>query len=632
MSEIRSGDAQGVLPVTVGSCKNRPGGALPLPRSSGVLLHITSLPGPYGVGDLGPEAYCFADFLAETGQRIWQVLPLGPAGLGNSPYSSPSTFAMDPIFVSPELMMEDGLLDPEEGHAFINPALDRLAEVEQGTVPAEYLAFYPGDITPHHASCADFDKARRMKALLLKAAFEKFDVGETPFAFGPAAFDAFYRANAHWLDDYALFMALRERHGNVEWTKWAREYALRDPYAIRDFCEIKINTSDEKQGYLYHYCYYNGRWHSSTETKKILYDKQGRLKNPGQRIAWWRRDEIEGLRQHRRERIRYHKFSQFVVYDQWNRLKRYCNERDILLFGDIPIYAAHDSADVWTDPDLFHLDETGQSAFSGGVPPDYFSKTGQHWNNPTYRWDTMREDDFAWWTRRLEAILNQVDLVRLDHFRGFAAYWEIPPGEETAVNGQWMDGPGARFFECVEKRLGPMPLVAEDLGFITDDVRDLIDALGHPGMAVLQFAFSHGPDNPSLPHNNLRNLVLYTGTHDNDTFPGWWDGLASDPKKKNEYDFARTYLGLDDCPEQEVHWAALRATLASPAEYVVFPMQDLLGLGTEARMNTPGVPEGNWGWRFTKDRLTQDIRERLKTLTILCGRAGGADTPAPTHS
>ena len=604
--------------MTVGACKNRPGGALPLPRSSGILLHITSLPGPYGVGDLGQEAYCFADFLAETGQRIWQVLPLGPAGLGNSPYSSPSTFAMDPLFVSPNMMVEDGLLDPEDGEiCFI--AGDTLKELEQGPMPAEYLLHYTHEVTPPHASSADFDKARRMKTLFLRSAFERFEAGETPV--DPAAFDAFCKANAHWLDNYALFMALREWHGEVEWTKWPKHYALRDPYAIGDFCEMK--TDGEKE--FWWEC--DGLLYSESDKKAdmISADILGRGR-------WWGRNDIDRVRQLRTARIRQHKFMQFVVYDQWNRLKRYCNERDILLFGDIPIYAAHDSADVWANPDLFHLDETGQSAFSGGVPPDYFSKTGQHWNNPTYRWDTMREDDFTWWTRRLEAILNQVDLVRLDHFRGFAAYWEIPPGEETAVNGQWMDGPGARFFECVEERLGPLPLVAEDLGFITDDVRDLIDALGRPGMAVLQFAFSHGPDNPSLPHNNLRNLVLYTGTHDNDTFLGWWEELASDPQKKSEYDFARAYLGLDDCPEREVHWTALRVALASPAEYVVFPMQDLLGLGTEARMNTPGVPEGNWGWRFTQDQLTQDIRERLKTLTTLCGRAEGTDTAAPTNS
>ena len=539
-------------------------GALPLPRSSGILLHITSLPGPYGAGDLGPQAYQFADFLAETGQRIWQVLPLGPAGLGDSPYSSPSTFAMDPIFVNPDLMAKDRLLDPKDGKdAFVFGNTDALEAVEQGQIPVEGLLYYTHEVTPPHASCADFDTARRMKTLLLRSAFERFEAGETPIH--PTAFDAFCKTNAHWLHDYALFMALREWQGDIEWTRWPRKYALRDPEALAAFCKE----------------------HSA--------------------------------------RIRQHKFAQFVVYGQWNRLKHYCNERDILLFGDIPIYVAHDSADVWTHPDLFQLDENGESAFSGGVPPDYFSKTGQHWNNPTYRWDRMRKDDFAWWARRLEAIMKQVDLVRLDHFRGFAAYWEIPAGEETAVNGKWVNGPGLSFFEGVEKRLGPLPLVAEDLGGITDDVRDLIHALGCPGMAVLQFAFDHGTANPFLPHNNPRNIVLYTGTHDNDTFLGWWEGLASDPEKKNEYDFAREYLKVDDCPEQEVHWAALRAVLASPAEYVVFPMQDLLGLGTEARMNTPGVPGGNWGWRFTKDRLTPDIKERLKDLTRMYGRAGSAD-------
>ncbi|MXW64100.1 MAG: 4-alpha-glucanotransferase [Bacteroidetes bacterium SB0662_bin_6] len=565
MSAVRSDEPREILPVSVESCKKCPEGALPLPRSSGILLHITSLPGPYGAGDLGPQARDFANFLAETGQRIWQVLPLGPAGLGDSPYSSPSTFAMDPLFVSPDLMAQDGLLDPKDGkEAFVFGDTDALEAAEQGHVPVESLLYYPHEVTPPHASCADFDKARRMKTLFLRSAFERFEAGKTPV--DPAVFDAFCATNAYWLDDYALFTALRERHGEVEWTKWPGKYALRDPEALEEFSN-KYNA-----------------------------------------------------------RIRHHKFAQFVVYGQWNRLKRYCNERDILLFGDIPIYVAHDSADVWTHPDFFQLDEHGQSAFSGGVPPDYFSKTGQHWNNPTYRWDTMRENDFAWWARRLEAIMQQVDLVRLDHFRGFAAYWEIPSGEKTAVNGKWVDGPGLAFFESMEKQLGPLPLVAEDLGGITDDVRELMHALGCPGMAVLQFAFSHDADNPFLPHNNPRNIVLYTGTHDNDTFLGWWEKLASDPEKKNEYDFAQEYLKVDDCPEQEVHWAALRAVLASPAEYVVFPMQDLLGLGTEARMNTPGVLGGNWGWRFTKSQLTPDIEERLKKLTRRYGRAVSADT------
>lgn len=559
MPTPRSDRSRDILPVSVGSYKNPPGGALPLPRSSGILLHVTSLPGPYGAGDLGPEAYRFADFLAETGQRIWQVLPLGPAGLGDSPYSSPSAFALDPIFASPDLMAQDGLLDPKDGKdAFALGDADALEAVEQGRIPVESLLRCAHEVTAPHASCADFDKARRMKTLFLNRAFERFEAGKTPVA--PEAFDAFCAAHAHWLDDFALFTTIRAEYGNVEWTAWPRKYALRDAEAL------------------------------------------------------------EAFRNAHRARIRRRKFAQFATYDHWSRLKRYCNDRNILLFGDIPIYAAHDSADVWTHPHLFRLDEAGRSAFSGGVPPDYFSETGQRWDNPTYRWEAMREDDFAWWGRRFEAILNQADLVRLDHFRGFAAYWEIPAGEETAVNGAWRAGPGLPFFESMAHRLGPLPLVAEDLGVIDEDVRDLIEALGRPGMAVLQFAFCHDANNPFLPHNHSRNLVFYTGTHDNDTFLGWWDRLASDPQKKEEYAFACAYLGLDDRPGQAAHWAALRTALASPADYVVFPMQDLLGLGAEARMNTPGVPSGNWGWRFAQKQLTPEIRRRLKRLARACGR------------
>ena len=580
MPPLQSDRRRDALPVSVEAYAPPPGGALPLPRSSGVLLHITSLPGPYGAGDLGPEAYRFADFLAETGLRIWQVLPLGPAGLGNSPYSSPSTFALDPIFASPDLMAEDGLLDPKAGSDVFAPgALDDasapndtsdtsnagnanqgyvLDSIEKGRIPVETLLLRPREATPPSGCTADFDTARRIKTLLLQRAFERFEAGKTPV--DPAAFDAFCANEAHWLDDFALFMALRAEYGQVEWTAWPRNHALRDPEALEAF--------RRKQG----------------------------------------------------ARIRQRQFAQFVTYDHWNRLKRYCNERDILLFGDIPMYVAHDSADVWTHPHLFCLDEEGRSAFSGGVPPDYFSKTGQHWDNPTYRWDAMRADDFAWWGRRFEAILNQVDLVRLDHFRGFAAYWEIPAGEETAVNGAWRDGPGLPFFESMARRLGRLPLVAEDLGIITEDVRDLIRTLGCPGMAVLQFAFGSDARNPFLPHNHPRNLVLYTGTHDNDTFLGWWERLAADPEKKRAYDFARAYLGVDEHPGETVHWAALRAVLASPADYVVFPMQDLLGLGAAARMNTPGTPWGNWGWRFAQEQLTPKIRRRLTHLTRTYGR------------
>lgn len=503
--------------------------AIRLPRSSGILLHITSLPGPYGVGDLGPDAYRFADLLAETGQSIWQVLPLVPVGLGNSPYSSPSTFALNPIFASPRLLAEDGLLEE-----LPTPP----------TLPADRV---------------DFERAAALKSELLAEAFRRFDGGDTPI--NASVFDTFCARHAHWLDDYALFMALKTIHGGSAWTEWPSEHAHAEPAALDAF-----------------------------------------------------REEHE-------VQVRQHKFNQFVVFDQWDRLKRYCNERDIWFFGDLPIYVAHDSADVWANRSLFHLDERGHSTFVAGVPPDYFSETGQRWGNPIYRWDLMKEHDFAWWTRRIEASLRQADLIRLDHFRGFAGYWEIPAEEDTAVNGRWVDGPGASLFRSVRRHLGSLPLVAEDLGLITPDVKELMREFGLPGMAVLQFAFHEGADHPFLPHAHDRNLVAYTGTHDNNTFLGWWEELTSDPSQDRAVRFAQAYLGLDRHTDTPVHWAAIRSMMASTARWVVFPMQDILGLAKEARMNTPGEPDGNWTWRFTWDQLTDEMRRRLKAATALHDRS-----------
>ncbi|MEX0821296.1 MAG: 4-alpha-glucanotransferase, partial [Rhodothermales bacterium] len=429
-----------------------------LPRSSGLLLHITSLPGPFGIGDLGPDAYRFADVLFETGQRIWQVLPLVPIGLGNSPYSSPSTFALSPLFVSPVLLEEDGLIEsmPDAPAGTENPV----------------------------AEPVDFEAAAPFKSAVLQQAFERFESGDTPV--DPAAFDAFRARHAAWLDDYALFMALKEHHGGVEWTRWPTGLAMREPAAIEAFV-----------------------------------DKHG-------------------------ARVRRHAFDQFVVFDQWDRLKRYCNEREIWFFGDLPIYVAHDSADVWASRELFHLDDDGRSTVVAGVPPDYFSETGQRWGNPIYRWDVMEKRGYAWWTRRIEAVLRHADLVRLDHFRGFAGYWEIPAEEQTAVHGRWAEGPGPSLFEAVRRKLGTLPLVAEDLGLITPDVKQLIDAFDFPGMAVLQFAFHEGADHPFLPHAYHRNLVAYTGTHDNDTLLGWWQDVAGDPDQERARRFASAYLGVEN--------------------------------------------------------------------------------------
>lgn len=500
-----------------------------LPRCSGILLHITSLPGEYGIGDLGPHAYRFADLLAESGQHIWQVLPLVPVGLGSSPYSSPSTFALNPLFVSPALLVEDGLIT---------------------------------DVTPPNVGRADrvdFGAVGAFKGELLDQAFARFEANDSPV--DRASFDAFCKRHAYWLDDYALFMALKAHHDGAEWTGWNEGHAMREPSALEDFR-----------------------------------DRHG-------------------------DRIRRRKFAQFVAFDQWDRLKRYCHERDILFFGDLPIYVAHDSADVWAHRGLFHLDEQGRSTVVAGVPPDYFSDTGQRWGNPIYRWDLMEENGYEWWTRRIEAMLRQADLIRLDHFRAFAGYWEIPAGEDTAVDGRWAKGPGAALFHTLRRRLGSLPLVAEDLGMITPDVKELIGAFGFPGMAVLQFAFDEGADHPFLPHMHDRNLVAYTGTHDNDTFLGWWHGLTRDASRGRTIRFARAYLGT----AHEVHWAAIRALMASPADYVVFPLQDVIGLAGESRMNTPGQSEGNWTWRFTWDQWSDEMWDRLRSLTALHGRSDQLD-------
>lgn len=497
-------------------------------RSSGILLHISSLPSRYGIGDLGPQALRFADFLAHTGQQIWQVLPLVPVGYGHSPYSSPSTFAGNPLFISPDVLKQQHLLSDDD-------------VAEAAGLPADHV---------------DFDRVLPTKRALLHTAFDRFERGEGRV--DPAAFDRFCAANAYWLDDYALFMALKAANDDAGWTAWPRPLAARHP------------------------------------------------------------DALEAAREEHAREIRQHQFWQFLFAEQWNRLKRYCHERSIRLFGDLPIYVAQDSADVWAHPDLFYLDAQGHPTVVSGVPPDYFSETGQRWGNPLYHWDTMRENDYRWWTQRLERVFSLVDIVRLDHFRGFAAYWEIPAEEETAVNGRWVKGPGGALFEAVQQKLGPLPLVAENLGLITDDVTALMQQFDFPGMAVLQFAFDEGPDHIFLPHNFDRHSIAYTGTHDNDTLMGWWEHYDNEKGRA----FAREYLGLSVCDEP-VHWAFIRALMHSVADTVVVPLQDLLGLGSEARMNVPGRGSGNWSWRVTADMLTKEVAHRLKTLTYVYGRTPG---------
>lgn len=505
------------------------------PRCSGILLHPTSLPGPFGIGDLGPAAHWFAEWLAGAGQRLWQVLPLGPTGYGDSPYQCFSAFGGNPLLISPELLVDRGYLSRQDIAA---PPAFRTGEVDYGAV---YLWKLP----------------------LLKKAASNFAMSASSDDL--AAFDRFCGQRAWWLDDYALFMAVKEAHGTTPvWTRWESGIALRKPAALED----------------------------------------------------WRRRLAEP--------VAALKFGQFVFFEQWNALKRHCGDLGIRLMGDVPIYVAHDSADVWSHPEDYHLDAAGNPLLIAGVPPDYFSATGQLWGNPIYRWDKLAADGYRWWVERFRSALATVDLVRLDHFRGFEAYWEVPGGETTAINGRWVKGPGAALLAAVRDALGSLPLVAENLGVITPEVEAMRTEFGFPGMSILQFAFGNDPQGPDFrPHNYPRERVAYSGTHDNDTTVGWWtssaatDSTRSDEDIQKERAFTRAYLNTDG---SEINWVFLRALLASVADTVLFPLQDVLGLGTEGRMNLPGRPGGNWRWRFRAEALTAGHQRRLKELAAVYDR------------
>jgi 4-alpha-glucanotransferase len=504
------------------------------PRSSGILLHPTSFPGRFGIGDLGREAFRFVDFLHAAEQRVWQVLPLGPTGYGDSPYQVFSAFAGNPLLIGLESLAEDGLLSSQDWSNVPNFTEERV----------------------------DYGAVIHFKFPLLRKAFERFQVDtDTP---AQDAFREFCHRQAVWLDDYALFMAVKDAYGGSAWNQWDPAIALRQPEALR-------------------------HWR-----KKLA-------------------DEIE-----------YWKFWQFLFFKQWRTLKAYCQKRDVQIMGDIPIFVARDSSDVWSHPELFYLDELGNPTVVAGVPPDYFSATGQLWGNPLYRWDVMAASGYDWWIQRFRAALELVDMVRIDHFRGFEAYWEVPGHETTAINGRWVNGPGAELFEAVRRALGDLPIVAENLGLITPEVEALRLKLGFPGMAVLQFAFGSGTsDSEFLPHNYSRNLVVYTGTHDNDTTVGWWnstgasDSTRSPEEVQREREFVLRYLDVDG---SDIHWAFIRSLLASVANWVMVPLQDVLGLGSQARMNLPARPNGNWQWRFLPEMLTESIQERLGELTVLYGR------------
>lgn len=503
-------------------------------RSSGIILHPTSLPGRYGIGELGPEAYRFLDFFGDSGQKIWQVLPLGPTGYGDSPYQCFSAFAGNPLLIDLEELAAEGLLSRADL-----------------------------DAAPHFPEDAvDFGRVMQFKLPLLKKAAVEFVAHASRDRIDD--YDDFTWRHAAWLDDFALFMALKEAHGGAMWTLWPRPLGLREPSALAE-CRERLASE-----------------------------------------------------------IAAHKFTQYVFFRQWNRLRDACQERGIRILGDVPIYVAHDSADVWANPTLFQLDQDGNPSVVAGVPPDYFSATGQLWGNPIFRWDVIASRGYAWWIDRLRATLAMVHAIRLDHFRGFEAYWEVPAGDATAQRGRWVKGPGADFFETAEAALGRLPLVAENLGVITPEVEELRKQFGYPGMSVLQFAFGADPQGPDFrPHNYPRERVAYTGTHDNDTTVGWWTSSGAAGSTRSERDvqqereFARTYLGIDGTA---INWVFLRAVLASVADVAMYPLQDVLGLASEARMNLPGQPSGNWRWRFRRDMLTPGLASRLKELAATYDR------------
>jgi len=510
------------------------------PRSSGVLLHPTSLPGRFGIGDLGREAYRFADFLVGSDQSLWQVLPLGPTGYGDSPYQSFSSFASNPLLISPEMLAEDGLLAADD---------------------IERRPCFP-------VEAVDFGRVIHYKLGLLERAFANFQRSKRKAL--REGFAAFADGAAHWLDDYELFRALKDEHAGAAWNQWQAELARREPRAIAD------------------------------------------------------------ARERLRERIDAQKFYQFLFDRQWSALKRHCNEHGIKIIGDIPIFVAYDSADVWANRDLFKLNEDGSPRVVAGVPPDYFSKTGQLWGNPIYNWERHRATNYQWWKARLRATLSTVDIVRIDHFRGFAAAWEVPAGDATAERGKWVDVPGRELFTLLADEFGEMPIIAEDLGVITPDVQALRDGFGFPGMRILQFGFRN-ITNTDLPHNYVPNTVVYTGTHDNDTAVGWFDSTAGRGSTRTaaqierEKKFCKEYLNTDG---REINWDFIRAAQASVAHTAITPAQDLLGLGSEARMNLPASTSGNWHWRMRPGALTKSIGKRLRTLTQIYVR--GRNQPKHT--
>ena len=494
-------------------------------RGSGILLHFTSLPSPFGIGDFGPWAYRFADFLAQTKQSYWQCLPLNPTEVvyGNSPYHSMSAFGFNSLLISPELLIQEGALTEADLKPIPSFSKDRV----------------------------DFDLVVSYKKKLLSLAYDRFKKER-----GNGEYSDFCCEQAFWLDDFALFVALKEEFKGRPWNEWPDNLRDREPEA---------------------------------------------LFRAGERL---------------REKIQEQKFLQYLFFRQWSSLKKYCTERGIKIIGDVPIYVVHDSADVWMHPNLFNLDHEKRPLTVAGVPPDYFSKTGQLWGNPVYRWEALKSTGYEWWTKRIAHNLNMFDVVRVDHFRGFMAYWEVPAKEKTAVNGKWVEAPGMDFFSRLSAVFPDLPIIAEDLGIITPDVWATMEHFGFPGMKVLLFAFDESlPRNAYAPHNHTKNAVVYTGTHDNNTAMAWFE------KEAGEEDRARLslYVGKEINVEN-VHRELIRLAMMSVADTAILSMQDLLGLGEWARMNRPAQEKGNWRWRLMPEQLTNQLAHKLLEMTELYGR------------
>ena len=490
-------------------------------RKSGIILHPTSLPGPDGIGDLGPAAFAWLEALKTAGIGLWQVLPLSPTGYGDSPYQAFSAFAGNPYQISPALLLEKGWLEAEDFN-------------DRPEFPVEHI---------------DFGSAIQWKLKILNRAYQRFlHIKHHK----QADYAGFVEKNRYWLEDYALFMTIKESQNGVAWTDWPEPLRNRQTDVIESFIE-KHASEIEKQ-----------------------------------------------------------RFFQYCFTQQWQQLREFAHQNNIQIIGDIPIFVSHDSADVWANPGLFFLDETGKPTVVAGVPPDYFSPTGQLWGNPHYRWKVHAKDGYRWWLSRIENTLQMVDLIRMDHFRGFAGYWEVPAGQTTAEIGKWVKGPGEDLFNAIRSKLGDLPIIAEDLGRITPDVVELRDHFNLPGMKILQFAFEPDARDPFLPHNYPVNCVAYTGTHDNDTTRGWYES-----RPQAETSACLRYLASDG---ENIAWDMIRAVWASTARLALAPLQDFLQLGSEARMNYPGKPAGNWNWRVRQDQITLELLDYIRELNATYGR------------